>query len=118
MTGTRVLIAEDEDLIAKELQERLGRMGLSIVGIVTSGEDAMARAREANPDLVLMDIRLRGRVDGIEAATEIRRLLDIPVIYLTAHSEDATIVRATRTQPGYSRACPPCLIPVSNRILR
>jgi PAS domain S-box-containing protein len=102
IAGTRVLIAEDESLIAEELQDRLNRMGLTVAAVVASGEDAIARARELLPDLVLMDIRLKGHLDGIEAAACLREQFNIPVIYLTAHSDDATINRAKRTGPvGY-----------------
>ena len=102
LTQGRVLIAEDESLIAEELRDRLEQMGFSVVGVVASGEAAIARAHEAVPDLLLMDIRLKGRVDGIEAATEIRRQLNVPVIYVTAHGDDTTIARAKRTNPvGY-----------------
>jgi two-component system, cell cycle sensor histidine kinase and response regulator CckA len=101
-TQRRVLIAEDWGLIAEELRDRLEHMGLSVVGVAASGEAAIAQAREVLPDLVLMDIRLKGRIDGIEAATEIRQQLKIPIIYVTAHSDDATIARAKKTEPvGY-----------------
>lgn len=99
MTGN-VLIAEDEALIAEELSDRLKNMGLSIAGVAASGEDAVSLAQRTRPDLILMDIRLRGRIDGIEAAGAIRTDFDVPLIYLTAHSDDATIARATRTEPS------------------
>ena len=102
MMQGRVLIAEDEGVIAEELRERLEEMGLSVVGVVASGEAAIARARETVPDLLLMDIRLHGNIDGIEAAARIREEVQVPVIYVTAHSDDATIVRAKQTEPvGY-----------------
>jgi two-component system cell cycle sensor histidine kinase/response regulator CckA len=102
MKDSCVLIAEDEGLIAEELRERLEQLGFVVAGVVASGEEAITFARHTQPDLILMDIRLKGRVDGIEAAAEIRQDLDIPVIYLTAHSDDATISRAKRTEPvGY-----------------
>ena len=88
-------------------------IGLIVAGVVASGEDAIARAEETSPDLVLMDIRLRGNLDGIEAAGTIQDRFDIPVIYLTAHSDDATVNRAKRTGPfGY------LLKPFSGRELR
>ena len=88
-------------------------IGLIVAGVVASGEDAIARAEETSPDLVLMDIRLRGNLDGIEAAGTIHDRFDIPVIYLTAHSDDATVNRAKRTGPfGY------LLKPFSGRELR
>ena len=113
MTGTRILVAEDESLIAEALRNTLEKMGLIVTGVVASGEDAIARAEETSPDLVLMDIRLRGNLDGIEAAGTIHDRFDIPVIYLTAHSDDATVNRAKRTGPfGY------LLKPFSGRELR
>ena len=102
LKATRILIAEDETLIAEELRERLQRMGLTVVTVVGSGEEAIARSGDCAPDLVLMDIRLRGDIDGIEAAAAIRERFDIPVIFLTAHSDKATIERAKHIEPlGY-----------------
>jgi two-component system, cell cycle sensor histidine kinase and response regulator CckA len=98
----RVLIAEDESLIAEELRIRLQRLGLDVLVPVTSAEDAVAAVSRAPPDLVLMDIHLKGRMDGIEAAGAIRQRYHVPVIYLTAHSDIATITRAKVTEPfGY-----------------
>jgi CheY-like chemotaxis protein len=102
MTPARILIAEDESLIAEELRERTERMGLTVTDVVRSGEEAIARAAETLPDLVLMDIQLKGRVDGTAAASAIRECFDIPVIYLTALSDDVTVERAEKTFPlGY-----------------
>ncbi len=98
----RVLVVEDERLIAEEIQERLARLGFSIVGIVDTGEDAVQVAHMELPELILMDIRLKGKMDGIEAATEIRSEHNIPIIYLTAHSDQGTRRRAMETTPcGY-----------------
>jgi PAS domain S-box-containing protein len=97
-----MLVVEDESLIAEEIQDRLERLGHRATALVGSGEEAVQTAQRLRPDLVLMDIRLKGRLDGIEAAARIRERLDIPVIYLTAHSDDATLQRAKRTDPfGY-----------------
>jgi PAS domain S-box-containing protein len=97
-----VLVVEDERLIAEEIQERLARLGFSIVGIVDTGEDAVQVAHMELPELILMDIRLKGKMDGIEAATEIRSEHNIPIIYLTAHSDQGTRRRAMETTPcGY-----------------
>jgi two-component system, cell cycle sensor histidine kinase and response regulator CckA len=102
LQGARILIAEDEAIIADELQERLRRMGLEVVGSASSAEEALSLVERARPDIVLMDIRLKGRMDGIEAADELRRRHHVPVVYLTAHSDDATIHRAKLTEPfGY-----------------
>jgi signal transduction histidine kinase len=97
----RLLIAEDESLIAEELEVRMGRMGLEVVGIVSSAEEAIDVAARELPDLVLMDVRLKGAMDGIEAASIIRKL-SVPVVFLTAHSDEATIGRAKLADPfGY-----------------
>ena len=97
MTRARVLIAEDERLIAEELRGHIERVGLTVTAVVRSGEDAIARAEDTFPDLVLMDVQLKGRVDGFAAASAIRERFDIPVIYLTALSDDGTVERAEQT---------------------
>ena len=94
MGASRILIVEDEAIVALDLEGRLARMGYEAVGRATSGEDAIALALAHRPDLVLMDIRLSGEMDGISAADEIRRSIRAPVIFLTAYSEDATLNRA------------------------
>ena len=99
---TRILIVEDEGVIALELRDRLTDMGYEIVGPVPSGQEAIDHARNLVPDLVLMDIILAGQMDGIEASEIIRNSLDIPVIFLTAHADERTLQRAKATQPfGY-----------------
>ncbi|MBI5664685.1 MAG: response regulator [Nitrospirae bacterium] len=97
-----VLIVEDEAIIAIELQKHLESMGYRVTSKAASGEDAVLMAREENPDLVLMDITLSGKISGIEAARQIRTSRNIPVIYLTAHSNEETLKQATQTEPyGY-----------------
>ncbi len=99
---TRILIVEDEGVIALELRDRLTEMGYEIVGPVPSGQEAIDHAREFLPDVVLMDIILAGQMDGIEASEIIKNSLDIPVIFLTAHADERTLQRAKATQPfGY-----------------
>ncbi len=99
--SARILIAEDERLLADELQDRLTHLGFTVVGIAATADDAVARARQAAPDLVLMDIHLKGERDGISAAIAIASL-DVPVIFLTAHSDAATVERAKAAAPvGY-----------------
>jgi DNA-binding NarL/FixJ family response regulator len=98
----RVLIAEDEALIAEELRERLTRLGASVVDIASTAQEALASAARTRPDLVLMDIRLQGDSDGVEAVRQIRRNIDVAVVYVTAHSDPDTIARAKSTGPcGY-----------------
>lgn len=96
------MIVEDEAIVAADIQDRLRALGYEAATLVHSGEDAEPRAAETRPDLVLMDIKLRGKIDGIEAAQRIQQSLDIPVVYLTAHADQATLQRAKVTEPfGY-----------------
>jgi PAS domain S-box-containing protein len=102
MTMVRVLIVEDEYILAINLQESLESLGYTVVDIADSAEFAISKAQELHPNLILMDIRLRGEADGIQAAEKIWRDLQIPVIYVTGHSDKSTVERATLTSPfGY-----------------
>jgi PAS domain S-box-containing protein len=102
MTQARIMVVEDEQIIALDLQETLTRLGFTVTGLAASGEDALARLAADRPDLVLMDIKLQGKIDGIETTELIRRTFDLPVIYLTAHADAATLQRAKVTEPyGY-----------------
>jgi PAS domain S-box-containing protein len=97
-----VLIVEDERIVAKDLQHTLAAMGYDAFAIASSADEAMSHAAARCPDLVLMDIRIKGVRDGIETAELLRKQFGVPVIYLTAHADDATIDRAKRTTPyGY-----------------
>jgi signal transduction histidine kinase len=99
---TKVLIVEDEAIVAADLAHKLEHLGYRVSGSVPSGEQAIAVAGERRPDIVLMDIRLSGSLDGIETAEQMRRAHGIPVIYLTAHSDPDTITKALGTDPfGY-----------------
>ena len=95
----RILITEDELVVALDLQSRLKNLGYEIVGLAASGDDAIVQVQDKRPDLVLMDISLSGEMDGIEASRHIREECDIPVIYLTANSDHATLERAGATRP-------------------
>ena len=102
MSKTAILIVEDEGVVAADLALKLKQLGYDVAGTAESGEEAVALAMKLHPDLVLMDIWLKGPMDGIEAAETIRRGHDVPVIYLTAHSDPATLARAKVTGPfGY-----------------
>lgn len=94
----RALIVEDEVLIAEELRERLSRLGFSVIASVDSADEGIAIATSERPDLVLMDIRLRGAKDGIQAACEIRQQVDLPIVYLTAYSDRLTVERVKRSE--------------------
>lgn len=102
MANTKILVVEDESIVAKDIQKRLREMGHAVPDIAFSAEEAIKKAAMVHPDLVLMDIMLQGSMDGIEAAKEIRERFHIPVIYLTAYSDAQTLKRAEVTQPfGY-----------------
>lgn len=110
MTGTvpalgvvrKIQLVEDEVLIAMDLKARLQSLGYSVTSIASTAEDALRHAMSDTPDLILMDIHLKGTRDGIQAADEIRKILDIPIVYLTAHADSATIARARLAGPfGY-----------------
>jgi signal transduction histidine kinase len=97
-----ILVVEDEQIVALELAHRLTRLGHSVVGVVASGEEAIEESRRLRPELVLMDIKLQGELDGIDAVEAIRRELDTAIVYLTAFADEATLERAKVTQPyGY-----------------
>ena len=113
MTTKCVLVVEDESITALDLQARLVRSGYSVPAIATSGEEAISQAAELRPDLVLMDIHLSGKIDGITAAKAVGTEFNIPVVYLTAYSDDETLQRAMSTEPfGY------LIKPFSERELR
>lgn len=95
----KILIVEDEATIALQLEERLTRMGYEVVGRTTSGLEAIDLSKRLNPDVVLMDIVMPGEMDGIEASIVIKEESDIPVIFLTAYSEDYFINRAKLSEP-------------------
>jgi CheY-like chemotaxis protein len=102
MSRARILIVEDDRITAEDIRLSLGSLGYSVTGMASSGEEAIKKAEELHPDLVLMDIVLRGDMDGIEAAGRIRARFNIPVVYLTAYADDETLERAKLTQPfGY-----------------
>ena len=102
MSLAKILIVEDEGIVARDLRNRLIDMGYSVPAIVTTGEDALKTAADTRPDLVLMDIRIKGAMDGIEVAEQLRDTLGIPSIYLTAYTDGDTLRRAKITQPyGY-----------------
>ena len=102
MSRRHILVVEDEPIVALDLQQRLRKMGYRVPRVAVTGEEAVAAARDAPPDLVLMDINLDGEIDGVEAAARIREHQPIPVVYLTAYSNDVTLERAKVTEPhGY-----------------
>ncbi|MFO7714302.1 response regulator [Desulfosarcina sp.] len=102
MTPATILVVEDEGIVAQEIKSRLEKTGYTICAVAHDGQTAVAHAGEMRPDLVLMDIRLKGEMDGIEAAGLIRDRFRIPVVYLTAYTDPATLERAKIMEPfGY-----------------
>lgn len=102
MSDTRIMIVEDERIVAKDLQFRLQGLGYQVAAMASEGNDAIAKASASRPNLVLMDIRIEGEMDGIQTAEQIRSELDIPVVFLTAYADQATLARAKITEPfGY-----------------
>ena len=102
MNKKQILIVEDERIVAGDIRQSLLRLGYAVPAIVSSGEEAIIKAEEIHPDLVMMDIVLKGKMDGIEAAAAIQSRFNIPVVYLTAHTDSNTLDRAKRTEPfGY-----------------
>jgi CheY-like chemotaxis protein len=100
--GTRVMVVEDEAVVALHLRQELTKLGYTVAGVATNSEQALKMVDEVFPDVILMDIHIQGELDGIETANRIPRYLHIPVIYLTAYSEDTTLKRAGDTHPyGY-----------------
>lgn len=98
----KILVVEDEAIVAMDIRQRLGILGYQVAGTAASSERAIALAAETKPDLILMDIRLQGNGDGITAATHIKNKLGLPVVFLTAYAEDATLDRARVAEPfGY-----------------
>jgi signal transduction histidine kinase/CheY-like chemotaxis protein len=102
MTRPRILVVEDESIVALDLQSSLEHLGYEVVGTAATGADALRIAAAQTPDLALMDIQLRGEMDGTATADEMRRRFGIPVVYLTAYSDEATLQRAQVSEPfGY-----------------
>jgi PAS domain S-box-containing protein len=102
MGKVRILLAEDERIVARDIAASLESLGYEVCASVPSGEEAIEKAERMRPDLVLMDIRLIGEMNGVESAGRIRQLFHIPVIYLTAHTDEETLRRAKITEPyGY-----------------
>lgn len=102
MTGEKILVVEDEALVARDLEQTPERLGYEVVGIAQSAGEAVGKTGETRPDLVLMDIFLQGESDGVHAAGVIARRFGTPVVFLTAHTDKATVIRAQRVKPaGY-----------------
>ncbi len=102
MAIIRIIVVEDEQIVAKDIQKTLEGLGYFVAAIASTGADAIKRSEELGPDLVLMDIKLKGKMDGIEASRQIRERFNIPVVFLSAHADLDTLHRARMTEPfGY-----------------
>lgn len=102
MPKANILIVEDKFIVAEDIAVSVRKLGYDVVGVLASGEEVVSTVRELHPDLVLMDIRLKGQLDGIEVAESLQKEFGLPVIYLTAHSDSETLERAGMTDPyGY-----------------
>jgi CheY-like chemotaxis protein len=95
----RVLIVEDERLVALDLERRLRGLGYIVVGLVSTGIEAIDQTLEHRPDIVLMDIRLHGQMDGIEAVSSIRQRAEVRIVYMSAYIDETTLARARSTEP-------------------
>ncbi|GET39902.1 response regulator [Microseira wollei] len=101
-TPIKVLIVEDEPIVAENVARNLKQQGYEVAGLAKTGEDAILAAGATHPDIVLMDIMLKGEIDGVEAARQIRHQWGIPIIYMTAYADKTTLARAKQTEPyGY-----------------
>lgn len=102
MAKTNVLVVEDESIVSKDIQHSLKKLGYNVVGAASTGEKAFELAASERPDIILMDIMLKGNINGIETAEKVKKELNIPVIYLTAYADEATLSKAKVTEPyGY-----------------
>ncbi len=102
MAKTNVLVVEDESIVSKDIQHSLKKLGYNVVGAASTGEKAFELAASEMPDIILMDIMLKGDINGIETAERVKKELNIPVIYLTAYADESTLAKAKVTEPfGY-----------------
>lgn len=99
MSTLRIMVVEDQAIVAKDIKATLESLGYEVPAVAHTGEDAVQKVAQTSPDLILMDINLRGEMDGIQAAGQIHEKADIPVIFLTAYSDQATLDRAKLTSP-------------------
>jgi len=102
MSKINVLVVEDESIVSKDLQHSLRKLGYNVVGVASNGEKAIELAGLKKPNIILMDIMLKGDMNGIEAAEKIKELYSVPIVFLTAYSDESTLSKAKITEPyGY-----------------
>lgn len=95
----RILIVEDDMIIAANISLQLSTLGYEVLGVVTRGEEAVVFAEKNAPDILLLDINLKGKIDGIQTASAIQQIRNVPIIYLTANADEATFAKAKKTKP-------------------
>ena len=95
-----IMVVEDEGVVSNDIRNMLKKAGYSVAAVAFHGEEAVAKAEQSNPDLILMDIGLRGEIDGIEAAKRIRDRFQIPVVFLTGFADDVTVAKAQEVNPS------------------
>ena len=102
MSKQKIMVVEDSIVVSRDIGARLANLGYGVAATAVTGQEAIDKAEETQPDLILMDINLKGPMDGVEAAEQIHKRLDIPIVYLTAQSDEGTLKRAKLTGPfGY-----------------
>lgn len=102
MEKLNIFIVEDESIVAKDIQNSLIKLGYNVVGIANNGNDAIERIVDLSPDLVLMDIMIKGDLTGIDVSEKIKEKVSVPVIFLTAYADEGTLSKAKITEPyGY-----------------
>lgn len=99
MPKFKILVVEDEGIVARDIECMLERLGYRVSGVASRGREAIEKVLETHPDLILMDIKLKEDMDGIETAKKIRELLDIPVIFMSASSDETSLKRARKRKP-------------------
>ena len=96
----KIMVVEDEGIVSIDIRNMLQKAGYSVAAVAFHGEEAITKAEQSSPDLILMDIGLRGEIDGIEAAKRIRDRLKIPVVFLTGFADDVTVAKAKEVDPS------------------
>jgi CheY-like chemotaxis protein len=114
----RILIVEDESITALDVARQLRRLGYQVVALASNGPQAIRHAHALRPDVVLMDIRLQGAMDGIEAARRIQAAAPIPIIYMSAHADAATMARIQATAPAAGVVPKPIHLPTLHTTLQ
>ncbi|MCA0431317.1 MAG: response regulator [Bacteroidetes bacterium] len=102
MEKLNIFIVEDESIVAKDIQNSLTKLGYNVIGIANNGKDAIEKILELKPDLLLMDIMIKGDLTGIDVSEKIKEKLNVPIIFLTAYADEGTLAKAKITEPyGY-----------------